>query len=403
MHAIPEHVPAGRVFAFDIFADPRLKPDLHLGYKQLHTEAPDIFYTPLNGGHWVVTRQAAIADILRDTALFSSRNQEIPKTEHNMQLLPLTLDPPEHTPYRQILMQIFAPSAMVALEGHVRDWANRLIDRVAAEGACDFVKSISSVLPVSVFMQMMGLPLDRLEEFRGWVDEVFRTTDTERRMALYGRIVEFMTTLIRARTEKREDDIVSRLLDSEVEGRRLSFEEVQGICLLLFIAGLDTVVNAMSFAARHLAGDPALLARFRTEPGVILTAVEEFLRRYAFTNTCRIVTRDAEHGGVRFRQGDLVFLALALAGLDEREIADPLHFDPDRKGLAHKTFGGGPHQCAGRHLARIELRILFEELARRITNLRLKPGTEPAFRAGFVMAVESLPVEFEAASLRSSQ
>jgi cytochrome P450 len=343
-----------------------------------------------------VTRHAAITDILRDPALFSSRNQEIPRTERNMQLLPLTLDPPEHTPYRQILMQIFAPSAMVELEGHVRDWTNRLIDEVIAGGECDFVRSISSALPVSVFMQMMGLPLGRLEEFRGWVDEAFRTTDTERRMKLYAEIVTFMTTLIDARMEKRQNDIISRLLDSEVDGRRLSFEEVQGVCLLLFIAGLDTVVNAMSFAVRHLAGDPALLARFTSEPNVILTAVEEFLRRYAFTNTCRIVTRDAGHGGVRFREGDMVFLALALAGLDDREIADPLAFDPDRKGLAHKAFGGGPHQCAGRHLARIELRILFEELAKRITNLRLKPGTEPTYRAGFVMAIESLWVEFDA-------
>jgi len=397
MQAVPDHVPANRVFAFDIFGDPRLKPDLHLGYKQLHDAAPDIFYTPLNGGHWVVTRHAAITDITRDPGVFSSRNQEIPRTGQNTQMGPLTLDPPEHTPYRQILMQIFAPSAMVELEDHVRYWTNRLIDGVIADGECDFVRSISSVLPVSVFMQMMGLPLDRLEEFRGWVDEAFRTTDTPRRMALYGRIVEFMTTLIRARMDKPENDIISRLLESEVEGRRLAFEEVQGICLLLFIAGLDTVVNAMSFGARHLAGDPALLKRFKDEPIVILTAVEEFLRRYAFTNTCRIVARDADYGGVRFREGDMVFLALALAGLDEREIADPLRFDPDRKGLAHKTFGGGPHQCAGRHLARIELRILFEELSRRITGLRLKPGTEPTFRAGFVMAVESLPVEFEPA------
>jgi hypothetical protein len=106
MSNIPAHVPADRVFAFDIFNDPRLKPDLHLGYKQLHAEASDIFYTPLNGGHWVVTRHAAITDIARDTEVFSSRNQEIPKTDYNMQLIPLTLDPPEHTPYRQIFMQL---------------------------------------------------------------------------------------------------------------------------------------------------------------------------------------------------------------------------------------------------------------------------------------------------------
>ena len=397
MDAIPAHVPADRVFAFDIFNDPRLKPDLHLGYKQLHAEAPDIFYTPLNGGHWVVTRHAAITDITRDPEIFSNQNQEIPKTDRNMQLIPLTLDPPEHGPFRQIFMQLFAPSAMVALEPHMRDWTNRLIDRVIDAGECDFVRSISSALPVSVFMQMMGMPLDRLEEFREWVDGAFQATDTEERMQVYGKIVTFMTTLIHARMEKREDDIISRLLDSEIGERPVTFEEVQGMCLQLFIAGLDTVVNAMSFGVRHLASDPALLARFKSEPAVILTAVEEFLRRYAFANTCRIVARDTNYDGVHFKEGDMVFLALALAGLDERTTPDPMRFDPDRRGLAHKTFGGGPHQCAGRHLARIELRILFEELAKRMTNLRLKPGAAPTFRAGFVMAIETLPVVFDAA------
>ena len=397
MNDIPAHVPADRVYAFDIFDDPRLKPDLHLGYKQLHAEAPDIFYTPLNGGHWVVTRHAAITDITRDTAVFSSRNQEIPRTDQNTRMIPLTLDPPEHTPYRQIFMQLFAPSTMVALEPHIRDWTNRLIDRIIDDGECDFVRSISSALPVSVFMQMMGLPLDRLEEFREWVDGAFKTKDTQERMELYGKIVGFMTRLIHARMEKREDDIISRLLDAEVDGRQVSFEEVQAMCLLLFIAGLDTVVNAMSFGARHLVNDPVLQERFRTDPTVIVTAVEEVLRRYAFTNTCRIVARDADYGGIRFKQGDMVFLALAVAGLDERTTPDPMRFDADRKGLAHKTFGGGPHQCAGRHLARIELRILFEELAKRTVNLRLKPGATPTYRAGFVMAVETLPVVFDAA------
>jgi hypothetical protein len=184
---------------------------------------------------------------------------QIPKAEQTFVMLPLTLDPPEHAPYRQILMQQFSAKAMHALEPHIRDWAERLLDAVARTGpmaACDFVASVSGVLPVSVFMQLMGLPLDRLEEFRAWVDESFAATESDHRMAVYGRIMGFMGEVIAARAQAPRDDLVSRLLASEIDGRRLSVDEVQGMSLLLFIAGMDTVANALSFGMRHLAPEP---------------------------------------------------------------------------------------------------------------------------------------------------
>jgi cytochrome P450 len=396
--AAPAHVPAHLVFPFDIFDDARLKPDPQAGYAALLGRTPDLFYTPLNGGHWVATRYETISRILKDPATFSNRNMQIPKAEQTFVMLPLTLDPPEHAPYRQILMQQFSAKAMHALEPHIRDWAERLLDAVAERGECDFVASVSGVLPVSVFMQLMGLPLDRLEEFRAWVDESFAATESDHRMAVYGRIMGFMGEVIAARAQAPRDDLVSRLLAAEIDGRRLSVDEVQGMSLLLFIAGMDTVANALSFGMRHLALNPDLQREVAADPALIPGLVDEILRRYAFTSTQRVVAQDVDLDGAPMRAGDMLFLSFATAAVDDRFGPDAKAFDPRRANAdEHLTFGAGPHKCAGRHLGRIEMRILFEVLLKRWTNIRLKPGAIQHIRAGNVIAMDRLDIQFETA------
>jgi cytochrome P450 len=394
--AAPSHIPEHLVFPFDIFDDERLKPDPQAGYAALLGQTPDLFYTPLNGGHWVATRYDTISRILKDPATFSNRNMQIPKSDQTFVMLPLTLDPPEHAPYRQILMQLFSAKAMHALEPHIRDWAERLLDAVAGQGECDFVACVSGVLPVSVFMQLMGLPLDRLEEFRAWVDESFAATESDHRMAVYGRIMGFMGEIIAQRMEEPRDDLVSRLLAAEIDGRRLSLDEVQGMSLLLFIAGMDTVANALSFGMRHLAQNPDLQQEVAADPALIPGLVDEILRRYAFTSTQRVVAQDVDLDGAPMKAGDMLFLSFATAAVDNRFGADAKAFDPRRANAdEHLTFGGGPHKCAGRHLGRIEMRILFEVLLTRWKAIRLKPGATQHIRAGNVIAMDRLDIQFE--------
>lgn len=391
-------IPQNLIVDFDIFDDPRLRPDPQAGYGALLGVLPDVFWTPRNGGHWVALRYETISRVLKDPANFSNRNLQIPKTETPAVMLPLTLDPPEHAPYRQILMQMFSAKAMHALEPHIRDWAGRLLDAVTPDGACDFVGSVSGILPVSVFMQLMGLPLDRLEEFRGWVDESFSVTSTDERNAVYARIMGFMAEVIQARIEQPEDDLVSRLIATEIEGRRLSFDEIMGMSLLLFIAGMDTVANALSFGVRHLAQDPDLQKRIASEPELIPGLVDEILRRFAFTSTQRLIAQDVDLDGVPLRAGDMIFLSFASAALDDHFGPEAKSFDPTRANAdQHLTFGGGPHKCAGRHLGRIEMRILFNVLSRKWKNLSLVPGATPHIRAGNVIAMDRLDIRFEAA------
>lgn len=390
-------VPPHLVVDFDIFNDPRLNPDPQAGYGALLGVLPDVFWTPLNGGHWVVLRYGIISRVLKDPAKFSNRNIQIPKTETPAVMLPLSLDPPEHTPYRQLLMQMFSAKAMHALEPHIRDWAERLLDEVTPAGGCDFVGSVSGILPVSVFMELMGLPLERLEEFRGWVDESFSVTSTDERNAVYARIMGFMAEVIQARLQKPEDDLVSRLTMSEIDGRRLSVDEILQISLLLFVAGMDTVANALSFGVRHLAQHPDLQRQIAEDPSLIPGLVDEILRRYAFTSTQRLVVQDTDLDGAPLRAGDMVFLSFAAAGLDDHFGPDTKTFDPTRTNSdQHLTFGSGPHKCAGRHLGRIEMRILFEVLSQKWKNLRLTPGASSHIRAGNVIAMDRLDIQFEA-------
>jgi cytochrome P450 len=389
-------IPENLVMPFDIFSDERLQPDPQAGYAKLLGEAPGVFYTPLNGGHWVVTRYDEALHVLKDTAVFSNRNMQIPKTDNPAVMLPLTLDPPEHTPYRQILMQFFSAKAMKTLEPHIRDWAIRLIEAVSDAGECDFVHSIGGVLPVSVFMELMGLPLERLTEFRGWVDESFQATTTEHRLAVYGRIMAFMEEVIEARIVAPRADLVSRLLASEIDGRSLTLDEVRGMSLLLFIAGMDTVANALSWGVRHIANDQALQAAVAADPSLIPGLVEEVLRRYSFTATQRIVTRDVELAGAPLKAGDMVFVSFASASVDTYFGDTARQFDPRRANAdEHLTFGGGPHKCAGRHLGRIEMRIFFEEMFARWKNIRLAPQSNQHIRAGTVIAMDRLDIQYE--------
>jgi len=394
---VPEHVPAELIFDFDIYNDRRFDPDPVEGYAALLGEAPDIFFTPRNGGHWVLTRYDHILEALRTPDAFSNRNLEIPKTDHPPALLPLTLDPPDHAPYRQVLAQFFSAKAMHALEPHIRDWAGRLIEAVLDQGACEFMDAIGVALPVSVFMQLMGLPLERLAEFRGWAEASFVTTDSDERGRIYGHIMGFMTEVIEARRIEPRDDLVSRLLGAKLGDRPLCLQELQGLALLLFVAGMDTVANATTYAVRHLARDPDQQARLAADPAAIPAFVEEVLRRYSFTNTNRLVARDQVFHGVTMRAGDMAFLSLSASGRDPAFAADPLRFDPGRGQADHLTFGGGAHKCVGRHLGRIELRILIEEMLKRMRDIRLAPGAVTRIRGGSVMAPDRLDIVFQRA------
>jgi cytochrome P450 len=318
---------------------------------------------------------------------------QIPRVPDPPFFIPLSLDPPQNIPYRQIMMPMFSPKAVRAIEPKIRDWAVRIIDEAIAEGRCDFIRDVSSRFPVSVFMELMDMPLERLREFRDIADAFFNAHEPEALAAMSAQILGLLGELIALRRERPGTDVISQLLGSEIDGRPTTTDEVLAMCFVLFLGGMDTVTNVTGFSFQHLAQDPALQARLAAEPALASKFVDEGLRCFGVINTPRLVVQDCERFGVRFRAGDMVLCLLSVAGRDDRANADADRFDIDRERPSHLTFSTGPHLCLGHVLARTEMRILTEEWVKRVPSFKATPGVRHGFRIGTVTAILSLPIE----------
>lgn len=400
--SIPDHVPAELVHDFDIYNDEQIKRDLHAAYARLHREAPPVFYTPANGGHWLITRHDLMSEVVRDFETFSARESQIPRVKNAPLLIPLNLDPPEHTWYRQAVAPFFGPRSIAAREVELRDFAREVVAKVAAKGSCDFVRDVAAPFPVMVFMRMMGFPPERFDDFRALADQFFNARDPQRIGAVSQMIIGELMGLIevkRAEAAAGGDklDLLSQLLDAKINGAPIQTDKLIALCFLLFLGGLDTVTNALSFAIRYLAGDKALQQRLRDDPDTLMPFVEEAIRLYGVVNTPRIVTKDCEKLGVKFRAGDMVLCLLPMAGWDEMKNDSPETFNIDREKRSYLTFSTGPHLCLGHFLARMELRILYAEWIKQIGEFSLADGYQPSYRAGMVMSLESLPLTWKTA------
>jgi cytochrome P450 len=398
----PAHVDPARVVDFDLFDDRRYAEagSLHAGILRLAEERErGIYWTPRNAGHWLLTDHELIFAAARDPELFSNARMTLPPMpiELEPRLIPLTLDPPAHSLYRLPLMRAFSPAMVAALEPAIRAHAIELIEAIAGDGRCDFVRAIAEPLPVIIFMRLMGMDPARLAECRGWAMDMI-SSDDSRRADSFVNVGRMMRQLILARQAEPRDDLISRLVASEVDGRLVAMDELIDYCLLLFIAGLDTVANSLTFGMDHLARDPALQARLRAEPERIPDAVEEFLRRYGVVVVMRFITRDAMFGGVEIKAGERVMLLLPAGNLDPAVFADPARFDIDRDANPHLSFNSGPHRCVGSHLARLELRLFYEEWFRRMPVVRRDPDALVTSRGGLTLGLNALPILWDAAS-----
>ncbi len=395
IETLPDHVDPGLVHPFDVHHDDRLTADIHKGYRLIQQTSPAIFFTRSNGGHWVVTRWDLINEIMRDHEHFSNRELEIPRTSSPIKALPINLDPPEHTPYRVMLTKYFSPKTIAALDPLISGWADRLIDKVYDDGGCDFTETLGAGFPVSIFMDMMGLPLEKFEHFRRLAYEFFSDIPVERHVEIQKEIVAEIGVTIEARMAEPQNDMISKLVRETVRGKPLERSELNSICMLLFLAGLDTVANVMTFTFRFLAEHPELQARLRDNRDDIPEFVDEALRRFAVVNGIRVVKKDKELGGVTFREGDMVCAPLYLANMDDAANPAPDEFAIDRDKRQHITFSTGPHICLGHYLARAELKLFVERFLQRIPSFRIAADFQPRFRKGAIYQLISLPLEWD--------
>lgn len=371
-------------------------------YKALR-EATPVFRAPQAV---VLSRLSDIEMALKRTDLFSS-NMDAVDLGNVRPLIPLQIDPPEHAKYRRILDPLFTPREMARREPHVAELVNEMIDKFAGRGECDFHAEFAVPLPCTVFLQLLGLPLDDLDKFLEWKDGVIRpegaTNFDDRHDAsaqVAQEIYNYFERAIDDHIANPRDDVLSAMIAAKVESevRPLSREELLDICFLFLIAGLDTVTDSLDCFFVYLARHPDHRHQLVEQPDILPHAVEELLRwETPVPGVARVAMQDVEVGGCPISKGARVSPLLGAANTDPAEFPDPELVDFARSPNRHRAFGGGPHRCLGSHLARMELRVALREFHKRIPDYEITPGTELQYTAA-LRSVEALPLTFPVAA-----
>ena len=394
-------IPAEQIRDWNLAADPAAAVcPYHAAAKLL--DGPAVFFNPNVddpraqglGGAWVVARYELQREVLQNAEVFSSHlisgfsrliGEEWP-------LVPLELDPPEHMQYRMLLNPLFAPGKINELEAGVRQQAVDLIEKVRADGGCEFMEAFGRPFPVGVFMRLMGLPLEEMPLFLEWEEQLLRGESLQARAVAAQGIKDYLVKLIEARRARPTGDLVSFVVQSQVGGTPISDERALGICYLFYVGGLDTVAATLGFTFRELATQPQLQSQLRAKPEIIPDAVEEFVRAFGVVTTSRYLTRDYDFHGAKMRKGDLVYVPFGVASRDPAEYPDPHRIDFGRENTRNISFSAGPHRCIGSHLARREFKIALEEWTTRMPEFRIKAGETPVVHSIGVWGVDYLPL-----------
>jgi cytochrome P450 len=349
--------------------------------------------------HALLVDHTEVMAALRDADLYSS-DMDAVRLGNVRPLIPLQIDPPEHLKFRKLLDPLFSPREVGRLEPEVRRLTTELIDAFAADGHVELNTAFAVPLPCTVFLALLGLPDDELPRFLRIKDGIIRPPGIAGREADRIRretateIYEYFEPVIEARRAQPRDDLISRFVVAEVDGERLSNENILDICFLFLIAGLDTVTATLTCSVAYLAQHPTHRDALADDLSQVPAAVEELLRwESPVPGVARVCTRDVEVAGQHLAAGTRVTVLLGAANTDDREFRDASTVDFDREGNRHLAFGGGIHRCLGSHLARLELRVALEELHRRIPDYELEPGTELQYAEG-LRSVEHLPLRF---------
>ena len=365
-------------------------------YDRLREQAGMHFGDALGHEFWLVTRMEEVRAIFQDPSTFSSSSVQPSDPNPPYLWIPEMLDPPIHTKWRKLLGPFFAPGAVERLKPRVEQVYSDILDEIAPRGECDFVADVALRFPNTIFMEMMGLPTSDAEQFQAWETAILHTGPraADKAFAAMQEVTAYFDTLIAERRKQPREDIVSVAAGWTIDGEAVTREDLLALCLLLFMAGLDTVAMQLSYSFYHLARNPADRRRLVADPSLFEPAIEEFLRYYAFVSPGRKVMQDTSVGGCPIKAGQMVEMPLASANRDPREFPDADKVIIDRQNNRHLAFGAGPHRCLGSHLARRELLVGLAEWHRRIPEYRLDPDIAIREHGGQV-GLDNLPLVWD--------
>lgn len=361
---------------------------------------------PVGGDFWCVTKHADLITVNRDGVQFSSAAhginiKDMDEAQAMVRDMMLYMDPPRHTRYRLLVNKGFTPRMIGLIEDHLKAKATAIVDNVIEQGKADFVVDIAAELPLQAIAELMGVPQEDRRKLFEWSNKMIGADDPEYQdennesMEAAAEMYLYANLLAAERRADPQDDIITKLLNSEIEGDKLSELEFDLFFLLLAVAGNETTRNATAHGMRALMDNPDQMKKLVADPSEerINRAVEEILRWATPVLYFRRTAKDDfELNGKHIKAGDKVAMWHISANRDEEVFEDPFTFDVDRWPNEHIAFGGGgPHFCLGANLARMELRLMFREIITRLPDMRLD-GEVEMLRSNFIGGIKHMPV-----------
>ena len=392
---------------YDIFDPEYLKEPLPV-WNDLRARCP-IAHTDRWGGSWMATRYEDLQAMVRMVPALSSRSPGVVPLppELREQVIaemkaygsenpPVTADPPEHMPFKRLILPFFTVQAVEAHRQFTENLCHELIDKIIDKGRCDAATDYAQQIPPRVIAQILGIDPARADEFTEWTRGIFEFGQTQPEMKTrYRRILrEFFTEQILERRANPGDDMISKLIAAEIEGKPLNDHTINGICNLLLLAGIDTTWSSLGAALWHLAGHPADRRRLAADPELFPTAIEELLRYYAPVMMARKVTEPVTIGDATFEPGDKVILNFPAANHDPEVFDRADEVVLDRRHNRHIAFGIGIHRCAGSNLARMEMDVALRAWFKRIPEFEQSDPDAVRWTGGQVRGPRIIPVVF---------
>jgi cytochrome P450 len=385
----------------NLFSD-EMRRSPYAAYDDLRRSSP-VFRVPPPFNAWLVFDYASVHRVLKDHESFSSR---VPAPRNWF----IFFDAPQHTLQRALISKAFTPRMIAGLEPRIREFSRELLDAVQPRGEMDLVSEYAVPLPMMVIAAMIGIPLADWTLYKGWSDTILRLSysrsggpEAEASVldfaAVTAEMSAYLEDLIQFRREEPADDLLTRLVEAEVDGAHLTHEEILGFVQLLIVAGQETTSDLIDNAVLSLAENPDQMARLRTHPELLGSAIEEVLRyRSPLQWMMRTPREDITLQGVRIPAGALVLPMIGSANRDPAVFPAPHTFDIARDPNPHLAFGNGIHFCLGAPLSRMEARIALTDLLGRFPKLELAlDGPWEPRRALHVHGPNRLPVRFEVA------
>ncbi len=395
---------------FDVL-DRRFYQDPHPAYSWMRANRP-IFWDEANG-IWVVSRHADVSYVSMHADLFCSGHGVRPKEGAMLSLI--GLDGQRHVSQRRLLNKGFSPRMIRTMEPRVRQVVTEVLDEIADRSSCDFVTDIAIPVPLVVIAELMGLPVEDRAQLGRWSDQMMggegrRDPDdpaTAAAGAAFGEYVAYLSDMVDERRQAHRlgrdlpNDAVSVLVGADEDGlldssEELAHDELTMFLVILLVAGNETTRNAISGGMWAFNQFPDQWQRLRDHPESFETMADEITRFVSpVISFSRTATQDTVLAGQQIAEGEQVLMLYQSANRDEDVFAEPDVLRVDRSPNPHLGFGVGPHVCMGINLARLEIRVIFEELTRRFPSMVVAPGVAPVYAEhALVHAVESLPVEF---------